>query len=71
MMRTIWRWTKRIVLFFFLSTVIVVLLYRFIPVYVTPLMVIRTVEQLADGEPVVWHHRWVPIEKMSRYMEAF
>ena len=68
MMRKIWRWTKRLVLFFFLSTIIVVLLYRFIPVYVTPLMVIRTVEQLADGKKVEWHHRWVPIEKMSRYM---
>lgn len=67
-MRSVWRWTKRIILFFFLSTVLVVLLYRFIPVYVTPLMVIRSVEQLAHGEPVVWHHRWVPIEKMSRYM---
>lgn len=55
-------------LFFFLSTIIVVLLYRFVPVYVTPLMVIRTVEQLVDGKKVEWHHRWVPIEKMSRYM---
>lgn len=68
MMRSIWRWTKRIVLFFFLSTVAAVLLYRFIPVYVTPLMVIRTVEQLADGEKITWHHRWVSIEKMSRHM---
>ena len=67
-MRKIWRWTKRLVLFFFPSSIIVVLLYRFVPVYVTPLMVIRTVEQLVDGKKVEWHHRWVPIEKMSRYM---
>lgn len=68
MMRKVWHWTKRIVLFFFLSTMIVVLLYRFIPVYVTPLMLIRSVEQLASGQKVEWHHQWVPIEKMSRYM---
>ncbi len=68
MMRKVWHWTKRIVLFFFLSTMIVVLLYRFIPVYVTPLMLIRSVEQLASGQKVEWHHHWVPIEKMSRYM---
>ncbi|HIZ27047.1 monofunctional biosynthetic peptidoglycan transglycosylase [Barnesiella sp. An55] len=67
-MRKVWHWTKRIVLFFFLSTMIVVLLYRFIPVYVTPLMLIRSVEQLASGQKVEWHHHWVPIEKMSRYM---
>ena len=68
MMRSIWRWIKRIALFFFLSTVLVTLLYRFIPVYVTPLMIIRSVGQLVDGEKVVWYHHWVPIEKMSRHM---
>ena len=31
-------------------------------------MVIRSVEQIADGEKVVCRHRWVPIEKMSRHM---
>ncbi len=68
MMRNVWRWTKRIILFFFISTFLAVILYRFVPVYVTPLMVIRSVEQIADGEKVVCHHRWVPIEKMSRHM---
>ena len=43
-----------------------VLLYRFVPVYVTPLMLIRTVEQLSEGKKVQLEHRWVSINKISR-----
>ncbi len=42
-----------------------VLLFRFVPVYFTPLMVIRSVEQLADGKKPKIRHHWVPIEAIS------
>lgn len=42
-----------------------VTLYKFVPVYITPLMIIRTVGQLWDGEEVRMKHRWVPIEEIS------
>ncbi len=68
MWRFIKRWVKRIVLFFFVSTILVTLLYRFVPVYITPLMVIRSCEQFFNGKEVACHHSWVPIEQISRHM---
>ena len=53
---------------FFASTVLSVIAYRFIPVYVIPLMLIRCVEQLIDGESLTLHHHWVPLEQMSPSM---
>ena len=39
---------------FFASSILSVILLRFLPVYVTPLMFIRTFQQLGSGESVVW-----------------
>ena len=47
---------------FFASSILSVILLRFLPVYVTPLMFIRTFQQLGSGESVVWHHHWVPLD---------
>ncbi|MGN0233411.1 MAG: monofunctional biosynthetic peptidoglycan transglycosylase [Bacteroidaceae bacterium] len=59
------RW---IVLLFFGSTILVVLMYRWIPVYVTPLMIIRCVQQVGRGEQIRLRHHWVPLDSMSIYM---
>ena len=59
------RWTVTI---FFVSTILTVVAYRFIPVYATPLMFIRCIEQVADGKSITWHHHWVSLEKMSPSM---
>ena len=53
---------------FFGSTILAVVALRFIPVYFTPLMFIRCAEQLKDGESLKMHHKWVPMEKISRHM---
>lgn len=50
---------------FFGSTILAVVALRFIPVYVTPLMLIRCVEQKQDGKPLKMKHHWVSLEKMS------
>ncbi|ERT58097.1 putative monofunctional biosynthetic peptidoglycan transglycosylase [Prevotella sp. BV3P1] len=62
---------KKIVSFFrwaivlFLATsILTVVAYRFIPVYITPLMVIRCFEK---GE-LKMHHHWVPMDNISRHM---
>ena len=60
---------KWIVGAFFASTILAVVAYRFVPVYVTPLMVIRVVEQtFSDEYDVKWEHHWVPLKEMSKYM---
>lgn len=51
---------------FFALSLFFVLLFRFVPVYVTPLMVIRVVEQLTEGKELRLQHHWVPIEAISK-----
>lgn len=63
--RRIIRW---IVLLFFGSTILSVFAYKWLPVYVTPLMVIRCVQQVRCGETIRLRHHWVPMEEMSIYM---
>ena len=46
-------------------SVFFVLLFRFVPVYVTPLMLIRSVEQLSAGKKLQRNHQWVAIEAIS------
>ncbi|WP_334167337.1 monofunctional biosynthetic peptidoglycan transglycosylase [Phocaeicola paurosaccharolyticus] len=62
------RWIRNIIIFFFASTILSVILLRFIPVYFTPLMFIRTAQQITKGEDVIWKHTWVPKEKISRHL---
>lgn len=59
------RIVRNLVLFFFASTLLAVIFYRFVPVYVTPLMVIRSVQQLASGEKPTCKHTWVSFDKIS------
>lgn len=60
-LRNFVRWTLCL---FFASTILAVVAYRFVPVYLTPLMVIRCVE---NGN-LTLHHRWVPLEEMTPHM---
>lgn len=57
-----------IVLFFFGSTIFFVVLYRFVPVPVTPLMLLRCVQQMSRGEDIRLKHHWVPLSSMSKYL---
>lgn len=59
------RWTIALL---FVSSILIVVAYRFIPVYATPLMFIRCFEQVKSGDDLKLHHDWVPLEKMSVYM---
>ena len=43
---------KRVLFIFFASSIFMTLLYRFVPVPITPLMLIRSMEQLTDGKVV-------------------
>jgi monofunctional glycosyltransferase len=56
MLKTILLWIFRIVLIGIALSVLAVVVFRFVPVVITPLMVIRTVEGALEG-------RWVGIDK--------
>lgn len=56
------------VFFFFISTVFVTILYRFIPPPVTPLMVIRLGEQVFDGQSLKLQKDWERLNQISPHM---
>jgi monofunctional biosynthetic peptidoglycan transglycosylase len=62
-MKTITRLLVWIIVFFFGSTIAAVVIYKWMPVYITPLMITRSIEN--DDE---MQHKWVPIEEISENM---
>lgn len=50
---------------FFVLSIVSVIVYRWVPVPITPLMLIRDVEQLKNGKGVTMEHDWVPLEEIS------
>lgn len=52
-----------VLILFLGSSVFAVVLYKYIPVEITPLMLIRYAEQEKE-----WQHEWVPIENISENM---
>lgn len=56
-------------LWFFAISIGLVILYKWLPVPVTPLMVIRTVQQTVNGDEIVWKHDWEPIDNISKNLQ--
>ncbi len=61
----IWTIVWKTTLLFFALSIISVIVFRWVRVPLTPLMLIRDVEQLGDGNGVVMEHDWVPLEDIS------
>ena len=60
---------RRLLIFFFASSILAVVAYRWVPVYVTPLMLIRCSQQISRGENIRLRHHWVSLDEgMSLYM---
>jgi len=59
------KFLRNLILLFFIISIGWVVLARFVPVLVTPLMMIRSVESLVDGEMPKNSKRWVSIDKIS------
>lgn len=56
------------VFFFFISTILVTIVYRFIPPPATPLMMVRLVEQVTDGDEMKMAKDWVKLKDISPAM---
>lgn len=67
-MRICFKIIKYTIISFFVSSILSVVALRWLPVSITPLMVIRCVQHLAKGEPMAIHHKWVPLDSISPYM---
>lgn len=69
MRRKIFRFLYKSLLWFFAISIGLVVVYKWIPVFVTPLMVIRTVEQKVAGNDIVWKHDWESIDNISKNLQ--
>lgn len=49
-------------------SILCAVLFRFAPVPVTPLMLIRSVEQLSAGKKTIWKHHWVSLDSISDHL---
>ncbi|WP_460573632.1 monofunctional biosynthetic peptidoglycan transglycosylase [Flavobacterium koreense] len=52
-------------LWFFGISILLVVLFKWIPVPFTPLMITRAIEQKIDGQEMTCSHDWVPLEDIS------
>lgn len=65
MLSFIFKIIKRLLLLFLISTILSVLLLRFIPIPFTPLVFTRMYEQYHYDKEIVFKKNWVPIDKIS------
>jgi len=68
MLKRIFRILFKACLWFIAISIVSVLFFRFVPIPVTPLMLIRCVEQKWDGKEMKLKKDWVPLEKISSAM---
>jgi monofunctional biosynthetic peptidoglycan transglycosylase len=69
MIKKILKFLLKVCLWFLAIPIIAVVIFKWVPVPATPLMVIRSYEQWQEDKPVVWKHDWVSIDEISDYLE--
>lgn len=65
MLKKIFRFLFKMLLWFIALSVFSVIVFRFVPVPFTPLMITRALEQKEKGDEMTSSHDWVPIEEIS------
>lgn len=61
----IWKWIRRVVLYFLLFSVFIVMLYKWVPVPVTFYMLQRCAIQKAEGREIKLRKDWVSFDQIS------
>lgn len=65
MIKKIFNWIKKAMLWFFGISIFLVILFKWVPVPFTPLMVTRVVENKIEGKEAVFSHDWESLENIS------
>jgi len=66
MIRKIFRWIWKAMLWFFGLSVLSVIVFKWVPVPFTPLMITRIIEFKLDNKgDAIYSHKWVPLEEIS------
>jgi monofunctional biosynthetic peptidoglycan transglycosylase len=69
MLKKILRFIFKVFVGFILLSVLSVILFRFVPIPFTPLMLIRCVQQAANGKHMVIYKSWQPISRISPHLQ--
>ncbi|WPR72432.1 monofunctional biosynthetic peptidoglycan transglycosylase [Flavobacterium sp. NG2] len=59
----------KVILWFFGISIFFVVVFKFVPVPLTPLMVIRIIENKTSGKDAVFSHDWEPLENISMNLQ--
>jgi monofunctional biosynthetic peptidoglycan transglycosylase len=65
----IMRFFWKLIIWFNIISLFFVVLYKFVPVPYTPLMVIRYFENKSAGKNIETKHHWVPLENISKNLQ--
>lgn len=59
----------KLFIWFNVVSIALVVLFKFVPVPFTPLMIVRAFEHKADGKEMVCSHDWVPLDDISMNLQ--
>ncbi len=65
MIKKISRWLWKAFLWFLGLSIFTVIVFKWVPIPITPLMITRAIENKIDGNDAVLSHDWVPLEEIS------
>lgn len=69
MFKRILRFAKKVALWFFGISIFLVIVFKWVPVPFTPLMITRAIENKMNGKEMVCSHDWVPLSEISVNMQ--
>lgn len=69
MLRKIFRIVFKVILWFFILSIASTIIFRWVPVPITPLMIKRCVEQKMDGKSMKLQKDWVSGDEISPHLE--
>jgi len=69
MLKKILHFAKKAALWFFGISIFLVIVFKWVPIPFTPLMITRAIENKMDGKEMVCSHDWVPLSEISVNMQ--
>lgn len=69
MLRKIWRILWKSAMWFLIISVVSTIIFRWVPIPVTPFMLKRCVQQKWDGKAMKLEKDWVPLEEISPHLQ--
>lgn len=69
MIKKLFKILLKLLLYALVIPIIIVVIFKWVPVPATPLMAIRYFEQKQTDQKSVWKHDWVPLEDISKNLQ--